>query len=66
MTEELITQSEELEHNLKQLALASERRKAVIVHPHLGASKEDAVKLAADWGSREEKQLMDNIAKAFR
>lgn len=41
-------------------------KSTVIVHPQIGKTIEEAEELENDWKKREEKQLLDNIAKRLR
>ena len=63
--EDLAKEVDKARRNLEQLATDNGWKRTVIVHPQLGRNTDEAEKLANDWGAREEKQLMDNVAEVL-
>lgn len=62
---QLANWADHLNQTCRQAVADNKSRKTVIVHPQLSNNLEEVQKLAEDWKSREEKQLMDNIRRAL-
>ena len=61
--EELMKHVQQIGKTAQALSAKGMSRKTVIVHPQMANTQEEAKKLAEDWGSAEEKQLMDNLKR---
>jgi formylmethanofuran dehydrogenase subunit E len=49
--------------NADAIAKADKRQQTVVVHPQISPTEIEAKRLANNWKAREEKQLLENMAR---